>query len=373
MISRFTEIYENRHALAQKWKQEGGKILGCAYSLAPEELIYAAGVIPVHLTESEETEAVSKGETMIPGFFCDYVQSVLAQAVEGVYDYLDGVVIPDACVPLRVLAEAWEMRINPPFFYHLNYPRHVTPGARLYFLEELRQLKRKIENFYGQEITEEALYKAIRVYNENRELLNRLYRLRLQDPPPISGSEILEVVKVGLVFPKEKHNQMLKELLEQLPERERTSYGKIRLMVSSISFEEVTGRHFNFLRIIEEMGGEIVCDDLIIGHRYFQELTLPKADLMEAMVDRYVGRVPVAFKMPEKKRAEMLLKEALRHKVKGIIFFLPQYCQSASLQMPYIQNEFKNKGIATLVLETTAGMSEPPLKTRLEAFLEMLA
>lgn len=372
LISPFTDVYENRHALARNWRQEGKRIFGYAYSLTPEELLYAAGIIPVHLTEGgEEGAATATGEVYLPEYFCDYVHSVLGQVAEGVYDYLDGVIIPEVSVPLRALAEVWEIRFKLAFFFYLNCPAKVTPGARRYFREELLRLKKKIEDFSGSEVSEKALASAIKAYNENRALLNQVYQLREQEKSPLSGSEFCEIVKAGLVSPKEEHNRMLRGLLEHLPGRERKSDGRVRLMVSTVVVEECAGTP-NFLRVIEEMGGEIVCDDLILGHRYFREPTPLQADLMEALVDRYLGKVPVAFKMPAKIRAEMLLQEALKHKVKGAIFFLPKYCQSTHLQMPYIGERFKEKGIATLVLESTAEMPEAPLRTRLQAFLEML-
>lgn len=371
MISRFTDIYQNRHSLARKWKQEGRKIFGYAYALVPEEVIYAAGIIPVHLTEGGAT---AKGEEFIPEYFCDYSHSVLGQAVAGTYDYLDGVIIPDACVPLRTAGEVWELHLKPGFFYHyLNFPHRDFPQARDYLLQEFLWLKQRIEDFCGQKISEQALRSAIDIYNKNRELLNRVYQFREEERSPLSGSEVCEVVKAGLVIPREEHNKMLEELLKELPRQQRKTAGKVRLMVSSVIWEEIADTQVNFLRIIEETGGEIVCDDLTIGHRYFRELAPLKADLIEALVDRYRGKAPVAFKMPVKVRAEMLLQEALKYRAKGAIFFVPKYCQSSLLHIPQIESRFKEKGIHTLVLESTDEMPEAPTRTRIQAFLEMLS
>lgn len=62
------------------------------------------------------------------------------------------------------------------------------------FKRTLGHLKASLEEFLGEEITEEALQRAIRVYNETRALLRKLYELRKADAPPITGAETLDVI-----------------------------------------------------------------------------------------------------------------------------------------------------------------------------------
>ena len=95
-IIDFEKIYQNRHSLAWQWKKEGKKIFGYIYSLMPEEILYAAGIIPVHLTESEDSEDLRKGTVDTPESFCDYSLSIAGQGISGVYNYLDGVIFNDA-------------------------------------------------------------------------------------------------------------------------------------------------------------------------------------------------------------------------------------------------------------------------------------
>lgn len=372
MISQFKEVYENRHLLAKKWKQDGKKIFGYVYSFTPEEILYAADILAIHLTESEEGASASKGEVYIPDFYCDFIQSCFGQGIDGVYNYLDGVIFTDSCTALRTLAEVWQVKINTPFFFFLSYPSEANELSKTFLLAEFTRLKMAVEDFCNREISLDSLRSAIEVYNENRELLKRLYELRQREESPISGSDIIEVVKAGLVIPKEKHNQMLKELLRQIPNQRREVKGKARLMVSLPIFEECAAARHSFIRKIEELGAEVVGDDLCLGPRYFWEPVTPISEPMEALVDRYLGKVPIAFRVPAELRAEILLSQAEKHRAKGAIFFLPKYCQSQWLQYPYIEERFKERGIATLLLETTADMPKAPVWNRLQAFIEML-
>ncbi len=372
MISRFKETYANRHLIAHNWKKEGKKVFGYIYSFVPEEIICAAGILPVQLTETEERGTTSKGEIFLPEYFCDYVHNCLGQGADGIYSYLDGLIVPDACVPLRTLAETWDICVKTPFFYFLGYPSEAYEGSRAFLIAEFSRLQKAIENFTQTKISSPALRSAIEIYNENRNLLKKLYELRQKEDSPPSGSDVFEVFKAGLVMPKAEHNQMMKELLSQLSSQKRKTTARARLFVSAPIFEECSFVRPNFIQIVEEMGGEVVCDDLVIGFRYYWETVQTDHNLIEALVDRYLGKVPIAYKIPAEVRAEMFLQEALKHRVNGAIFLLPKYCQSSYLQAPYLEERFREKGIPTLSLESTSEMPEAPLRNRIQAFLEML-
>ena len=46
----FGDIVTNRHAYAKDWKaRTSNKILGCFCTYVPEELVYAAGILPVRI------------------------------------------------------------------------------------------------------------------------------------------------------------------------------------------------------------------------------------------------------------------------------------------------------------------------------------
>ena len=49
MIEDFKKIYDNRHTLMQEWKEKNPdwKVMGYMCSYMPEEILYAANVLPV--------------------------------------------------------------------------------------------------------------------------------------------------------------------------------------------------------------------------------------------------------------------------------------------------------------------------------------
>ena len=114
-IDDFTKAYTNRHSLAWKWKKEGKKVFGYLYAITPEELIHAAGIIPVQLTESRMPRIYDRAK-LICRMFCSFSLSCAGQGMSGVYSYLDGVIFNDSCTQSKTVFEVWEEEVYPPVF-----------------------------------------------------------------------------------------------------------------------------------------------------------------------------------------------------------------------------------------------------------------
>lgn len=370
-FSEFRAAYENRHEIADKWKRDGNKVFGYIYSGVPEELMYAAGILPVQLMESDE-ETVQKGETILPIFVCDYCQSALGQALTGEYDYLDGLVVTDACANARTLVRAWEIHGKTSYLYYFNPPFFKTREGRRYYAQELVRFRESLEAFCGVRITDEAIGSAIETYNENRRLIRELYELRSRKEIPLSGSGILEALRAGLVLPREEHNRMLGKLLQELPREEEKRDRGIPVFLSMLIFEHCMTADFNLMEMIEELGGFVALDDVWMGPRYYSEPVEPGPDPMEALVDRYLGNVPSGYRYPLKPRLDWICDQLDRYEIKGAVFVVPKYCHPYLFEYPYIDRELKNRGIATLFLETEGSMPREAVRVRLQAFMELI-
>ena len=56
-LETFAEVVTSRHQYAQEWKQRtGGKAIGWLCTYFPEEIMYAAGMLPVRILGSHETQ-----------------------------------------------------------------------------------------------------------------------------------------------------------------------------------------------------------------------------------------------------------------------------------------------------------------------------
>ena len=119
MFEKFQDIYENRHEYAKEWKaRTGEKVVGCFCSYVPEELLCASGILPVRVLGSHEPQSVA--ERHIFGMFCPFCRDVLAQGIQGRYDYLDGIVIAQPCLHLRQSFASWKLHVSVDYNYYLT-------------------------------------------------------------------------------------------------------------------------------------------------------------------------------------------------------------------------------------------------------------
>jgi benzoyl-CoA reductase subunit C len=366
MISQFQDAYRNRHKLAEGWKKAGKKVFGYFCNYTPEELIYAAGIIPVRIRGSSEN--VELADAHISSFCCSFMRSSLEQALKDRYSYLDGMVFPKTCDMTRGMYSIWTRDVKIPYYYFLPVPGRSTEAAIEFFTEELKVFKKALEKYTGQKISDNSLRQAIQVYNENRQLLHDAYKLRLKDNPPLSGSQIFGITMSGLILPKEQHNEMLRKLLKDIPSPKSAFDGRVRLMIAGNTFENI-----ELLQAIEQSGGDAVIDDIDTSSRYFWSTVDEKAEPLRALSERYLRGIPCPCKHPAEPRLERMLVLAKEYRVKGIIFVIQKFCDAHLYDRPWLESSLKEKGYPVLVVEhSDLGWSGGKFKTMVQAFIEML-
>ncbi len=365
MVSEFAEAYNRRHELAQEWKNQGKRILGYFCNYSPEEIIYAADIIPVRVRGG--TENVELVDAHLPAYCCSFIRTALEQALKGKYSYLDGAVFPKSCDMTRVLPSIWKRNMNPSFEYFIPVPGRISDEAVDFLEHELGVFKEALEAYAGRRIEEAELRQAIRAYNTNRELMSRVYELTLSDAPHFKGSDLLAIELSGLIMPKDQHNEMLRRLLDNPPRTEQGD-GFKRLMLVGNTFETI-----EMLKVIEGAGGNMVIDDLDIGTRYYTTLVDESKPPLRALAERYVRKVPCPCKHPTQARMEHILKLAGEYRVQGVILVNQKYCDSHLYDRPWIEGTLKEHGFPVLFVEhSDIGWAGGKFRTMAEAFMEMM-
>jgi len=364
-IDQFRKLYIDRVDIIKQWKRNGGHALGYIYSHVPEELLHAAGIVPVQLLEA--AGSVIKAYRILPQFFCYQALGNLELALKGDYDYLDGVVMSHSCDPLRKTFGVWENNIPTKFCYFLPLPLKGEEAALQYYKEELRLFKGALEAFVGSEIKDENIYRSIKIYNRNRELMKKLYELRKEENQPVSGSDVVDVVRSAVVVPRETHNIILESALEEIsPQSEDTKRRKI--FVSLISLNDKP-----FMDLIEELGAHVVLDDLAMGARYHWDPVIEEEDPLYALSRRYVNAVPFPGRYSAERRADMLIDFCKSYGVEGAIVKTERYCDPYLFEDPYLKQRFAEAEIPILFLDFGDIRAEGGrVRTRIQAFLETL-
>ena len=368
MFDQFKDWYENRHEYAKKWKERtGGKVIGYFCTYVPEEILYAANILPVRILGSHEPQDVSAPH--IFAMFCPFCRDCLAQGLKGKFDYLDGIMIAQSCLHIRQAYTSWDLHIPVDFKYYLPHPMNVqSPHAIPYLTEELKTFKKAIEEWTGQSITEDDIKRGIEIMNKNRRLLQEVYELRKNTNPPLTGLEAMTMVVSAQTTDKEEHSQELESVLQNLPSRNVNNSGE-RLMIIGSEDDDT-----EFVGMVENLGARIVIDDHCTGSRYFNKEVKINGDLLAAISERYIKRTPCPSKdWPERLALDNITKLAKDYDIQGAILMQQKFCDPWELTIPKIKETLENDiGIPTIFLEFDVTVPIGQFKTRVEAFLEIL-
>ncbi|MEE9203262.1 MAG: 2-hydroxyacyl-CoA dehydratase [Dehalococcoidia bacterium] len=367
LVDRFAQVVNRRHKYAQEWKQRtGGKVVGYMCTYIPEEVLYAAGVLPVRVLGEHQPESVT--EAHVPGFFCSYTRGCLAQGLLGHYDYLDGLVAPHGCYQIRQAYAVWKRYSAPDYSFYFFMPTVVrSPRAHKALVTETQRLKASLEEWLGRPVTDDALARAVKVHNTDRRLLKQLYELRKDGRSPISASQVLQVVLAAQLMDKVEHSQLLQELLAGIAPGEVRE--GVRLILVGSEMDDPA-----LLELVESLGADVVVDDHCAGSRYFWGEVQTDHDIVGAIARRYLERPACPlYDQPDRRRTEHVLGLAREYGAQGALLMQLKFCDPHQYDMPQLRDSFQKEGIPSLDLETDLTIPVGQFRTRIEAFLETIA
>ncbi|MGB2798466.1 MAG: 2-hydroxyacyl-CoA dehydratase family protein [Dehalococcoidia bacterium] len=358
----------------ERWREKGGKVVGYYCTYVPAEIIHAAGMFPYRMRATGSTSS-DLGDVYTYRTMCTYCRHSLDQAMRGEYKFLDGLVAFYSCDHVRRLYDIWKagkvQPSAPPFYFHfLSMPMKADKETEEWLAGGLKRFVRSLEDDFQVTITDEALRRSIELYNEKRRLLMSLYEMRKQDAPPISGTEVLEILIASTSMQVEEFNQLLKRVLEELRGRDGFSDYRARLLLGGGELEDP-----EYVKLIEDLGGLVVTDFMCFGVRDFWDLVDEDAEPISAMARRYLERVSCPRMIDHPRRQEFLMDLAKEFKVDGIIIQRMKYCDTWGGESAMMEWDIKKESSPTpyMVLEREYLMGAVgQMRTRVQAFLETI-
>ncbi len=134
LLNEFKEYSEHPYrVLISQYKQEGKKVIGVLPYYAPDELVVAAGMVPMGIWGSSKTIVLAK--EYCATFYCTIAQLALEMLLDGTLDQLDGVITPTICDTLRPMSQNIRVAMSsdklPCIF--LAHPQYRRPAFGLQF------------------------------------------------------------------------------------------------------------------------------------------------------------------------------------------------------------------------------------------------
>jgi benzoyl-CoA reductase/2-hydroxyglutaryl-CoA dehydratase subunit BcrC/BadD/HgdB len=347
---------------------KGRTAIGFFCPYVPEELLHAAGFVPIRLMGTPVK--MSHVQAHLPPNCCHLVKSCLESLLQGELDFLRGVIFTHTCDSMQGLSDIWAHQGRLSIHFDLMIPSNLdSEHSRPYLKAEMERFQEFLE-FHSGRIAPQRMEASIQLFNRIREKVGALYTLRRKGRLQLPGSFFAQIIRAGYLMDRQRYFEILNELLNALPEKSEGNENLIPIYLAG----NMTHTDSLF-SLIEAAGAIVVQDDLCSGARTLRFMVPENLDPLEALTQRYFK----SFFCPTKhigyrSHVETLLEDVLKSGARGVLFLLYKYCEAHYFDYPDLKVALESKGTPTLLLDVEdPSYSLGQLKTRIQAFVEMLS
>jgi benzoyl-CoA reductase/2-hydroxyglutaryl-CoA dehydratase subunit BcrC/BadD/HgdB len=291
-------------------------------------------------------------------------------AIDGGYNFLDGVIFVNSCDAMRRLHDVWKRYVPTKFIHFLDIPMGNLSLGLKYLENEFLKLKSALEKHVSSTIKEEDIKNAINIYNISRILYNQLNSLRIEEPPMITASNLMKITSDFFNTEPETWNEKTNKLIEEMKSgtKEIKHKNNPRILLSGSPLHEI-----EFIKFIEDIGLHVVYEDLCTGSKFFDLNIKDSNKLISSLSEAYLTRTPCARMMQIEERAKQIIKKSKKFKVDGVIHHSLKFCDTYLYDVPALKEILVENGLPVLFIESDGGLGDiNQNRTRIEAFSEMI-
>lgn len=366
-------IYDNRESYIKDEKSKGRKIIGTLGCDVPDEILMAAGYLPVRIYSDKDPD-LKDANQYLEFSFDPVVRAQFQKIVDGTYyDLADRIVISNSTDAL--------IRI----FFYLREVHHIEPEKKvppIYFIDWLftrtrmhqvrnegtiRRFIEEVESWTGKRLDAEEIRKASEICNENRRALRRFSELRKGTDARVNSSEALIVIGSSLFMDKSEHTKLVDLVTEDAKTWDAVEGPRI-YMTGSVQ------ENTELYDLVEAAGGTVVSEDHDWGDRHMDRDVNIDIDPVRGIVDRYMLRMFSSKKAFVSQRVEALADAVAESEAEGVLFYLRIYEDSPSWDFPEQNIRLKSMGkkVAYIAKQSTNVSDNQILKTEIEALISSL-
>ncbi|MGE0354783.1 MAG: 2-hydroxyacyl-CoA dehydratase [Gemmatimonadales bacterium] len=352
----------------QRWREQGGRVLGHFQVYFPEELAHAAGMLPVKVRGGPVE--MREADSHFGSYLCSILRSSLELTLTNRLP-LDMFVTHPICDAARNLAGVWARNVNYPAQI-LYLPQNVNSRHSAgYLRDEYRRMLGDLEEIAGRRVAEDELWHSIGVFNRNRALLRELYAIKREAPWLLPVDEAYVLTAVGAVLHREEHNAMLEAVIPEIRARPARRQDKIRVVFEGGFCEQPP---LDLLALLSQLC-YVVDDDLLIGLRWLTADVPSGADPLAALAESYIERSsysPVQHDL-RKPKEHMLLERIRGARAEAAIIAAAKMCEPGLDEQVAYSRALDEAGIPHFVTEFEERMSGfDQVQIQLETFVESL-
>ena len=373
MMKEFQTVAYNPNKQLADFKAQGKKVIGVLPYYAPEELVYAAGMVPMGMWGSNK-KTISRAKEYCATFYCTIAQLALEMLLDGTMDELDGLITPTICDTLRPMSQNFRVSIGdkiPTIF--LAHPQNRFADWGIQFcIDQYTNVRKKLDEISGHEMTDEDIRNAIKVYNASRAARREFVKLASDHCDVVTPTLRSAVLKASYFMLKDEYTAKLEALNAELKALPVCDWKGVKVVTSGIIVDNP-----KLLAIFEENNIAIAADDVAHESRSFRTDASEEGDPMMALAKQFadIDYEVLLYdpKSAENRRGEFVANMVKESGAQGLILFMQQFCDPEEMEYPYLKKALDAMNIPHIKLGVDQQMRDfGQASTAIQAFADVL-
>ena len=374
VFEEFAEQRQKSFLAIKELKDRGVPVVDTFCTYFPVEIAMAMGAATVSLCSTSD-ETIPAAEKDLPKNLCPLIKSSygFAATKKCPFFYFSDLVVGETTCDGKKKMYEYLGQFKDVFTMEL--PNRQTKDGLTLWKNEIIRFKVYLEQKFHVAITEEHIRNAVKIQNEGRVALKRLYELMRLDPAPMTGQELFSVL-YGSTFKPDRSK--IPGEVNAIADRVEKEYAegkmlekKPRILVTGCPIGGATEK---VIKAIEDNGGVVVTFENCGGAKSVDRLVEEDAeDIYEAIAKRYLS-IGCSVMTPNPNRIELLGRLIDEYQVDGVVEMILQACHTYNVESLGIRrfvNDEKHKPYISV--ETDYSQADiGQLNTRIAAFIEML-
>jgi bcr-type benzoyl-CoA reductase subunit C len=357
-----------RQATLRAMRETGKRAVGCFPVHAPEELVYAAGLLPIGMWGGQTRGRLA--DRYLQTFCCSVMRANTEQALRDDYNMLSAVILTAFCDTMKCVSENWRVAVPQPGLIPMVYPQNRKSEAGKRFLRaELLRVQEELTRVTGFRASPADLEASVDVYDDWRAAMREFTDLLPAYPRVFNARRRHLILKSAFFMDKKVHAERIRYISDHLKRLPAERDARKRVVLSGLLCEPP-----EILDMITECGMQVVADDLVQESGQFRVSAPREGDALHRMVTRIAMQDGCAFLYDEdKSRGRRLVETVRREKADGVIFCQLKFCDPEEFDYPILKKELEAADIPLLHIEIEQQMdSREQIRTRVQSFAEML-
>ena len=374
LLKEFQDVAYNPKKQLAAFKAEGKKVIGVLPYYAPEELVYAAGMVPMGIWGSNK-KTISRAKEYCATFYCTIAQLALEMLLDGTMDQLDGIITPTICDTLRPMSQNFRvaMKDKLPCIFLAHPQNRFAPWGLQFCIDQYTNVRNELNKIAGHEMTDEDIRAAIVLYNKARAARREFVKLANDHCDVITATKRSAVLKAAWFMTKAEYTEKLVALNAELKALPVCEWKGVKVVTSGIICDNP-----ELLKIFDDNNIAIAADDVAHETRAFRVDASEEGDPMMALAQQFADQdYEVLLYDPQSsknRRGEFVANMVKESGAQGLILFMQQFCDPEEMEYPYLKKALDEAGIPHIKLGVDQQMRDfGQAATAIQAFADVIA